>query len=139
MKTSTPKTMVIIGAGIAGLSMGVYAQQNGYASQIFEMEAKPGGLMTSWKRGGYTVDACIHWLSGSGRDSSYYHYWEEIGLIQGREIFNPEIFSRVEGRNGEVLNQYCDIDRLQAHLLELAPEDAAAIREMCAAVRAFSH
>jgi len=25
----------------------------------------PGGLCTSWKRGEYTIDGCLHWLSGS--------------------------------------------------------------------------
>ena len=38
------KSVIIIGAGIAGLSAGCYAQMNGYTSRIFEMHDKPGGL-----------------------------------------------------------------------------------------------
>ena len=41
------KTIIIIGAGIAGLAAGCYAQMNGYRSQIFEMHFAPGGLCTS--------------------------------------------------------------------------------------------
>ena len=138
MVASEQRKMVIIGAGIAGLSMGVYAQLNGYTSRIHEMHTQPGGLMTAWKRKGYTIDGCIHWLTGSSKEYDYYHYWEEIGLIQGREIFNPEIFNRVEGRNGEVLNIYTNVDKLEKHLLEISPEDQKVIREMCSAIRSFT-
>ena len=33
--------LIIIGAGMAGLSAGCYAQMNGYGSQIFEAHALP--------------------------------------------------------------------------------------------------
>lgn len=36
------KNILIIGAGIAGLSTGIYAQLNGYKSRIFEMHSLPG-------------------------------------------------------------------------------------------------
>ena len=54
------KSIIIIGAGIAGLSAGCYAQMNGYGTQIFEMHDKPGGLCTSWERQGYTFNGSIH-------------------------------------------------------------------------------
>jgi phytoene dehydrogenase-like protein len=38
------KSIIIIGAGIAGLSAGCYGQMNGYRTQIFEMHNKPGGV-----------------------------------------------------------------------------------------------
>ena len=43
----TDKSIIIIGAGIAGLSAGCYGQMNGYRTQIFEMHNLPGGLCTS--------------------------------------------------------------------------------------------
>lgn len=42
------KSVVIIGAGIAGLAAGCYARMNGYDSLILEMHDKPGGLCTAW-------------------------------------------------------------------------------------------
>ena len=45
-------TIIIIGAGVAGLAAGCYAQMNGYRSQIFELHNLPGGLCTSWVRKG---------------------------------------------------------------------------------------
>jgi len=38
--------VVIIGAGVAGLSTG-YLQMNDYETEIFEMHGLPGGLCTS--------------------------------------------------------------------------------------------
>jgi len=44
------KSVIIIGAGIAGLSAGCYGQMNGYRTSIFEMHDKPGGVGTSWRQ-----------------------------------------------------------------------------------------
>jgi phytoene dehydrogenase-like protein len=73
------KSLIIIGAGIAGLSTGCYAQMNGYDSQIFEMHDKPGGVCTSWKRNGYTFDGCIDWLMGTSPGDPFYQIWQELG------------------------------------------------------------
>ena len=56
------KSIIIIGAGIAGLSAGCYAQMNGYRSQIYEMHKIPGGLCTSWRRRGYLFDGSLRYL-----------------------------------------------------------------------------
>jgi len=59
------KSIAIIGAGIAGLAAGCYGRMNGYETHLFEMHARPGGLCTSWPRGRYTFDGCLHWLVGA--------------------------------------------------------------------------
>ena len=132
-----PRSVIIIGAGIAGLCAGIYAQRNGYKSRIYEMHDLPGGLMTAWKRKGYTIDGCIHWLTWSNPKTNYYTLWEEIGLIQGRQILNPEVFLRFEDPDGRIFNFYSDIDRLEQHMLEIGPEDRAFIHEFCSDARAM--
>ena len=94
------RSMIVIGAGIAGLSAGCYAQMNGYRSRIFEMHTKPGGLCTSWQRKGYTIDYCIHRLSGSKPGGSMYRLWEEIGLVQGLDLRDLDESYRYEGAGG---------------------------------------
>ena len=59
------RSIIIIGAGFAGLAAGIYAQMNGYRTQIFEMHSLPGGLCTSWRRRGYTFDGGVRYLSGT--------------------------------------------------------------------------
>ena len=75
-------SIIIIGAGFAGLAAGIYARLNGYNATIFEMHNLPGGLCTSWKRKGYTFDCCIHWLVGSSPDSGMHDMWEETGVAR---------------------------------------------------------
>ncbi|MGD8736147.1 MAG: NAD(P)-binding protein, partial [Anaerolineae bacterium] len=38
------ETVIVIGAGLAGLSAGCFAQMNGYRSRIFEHHSRPGGV-----------------------------------------------------------------------------------------------
>jgi len=129
------KSVIIIGAGIAGLSAGCYGQMNGYRTSIFEMHDKPGGLCTSWKRKDYTIDGCLEWLVGSEPGNSFYRIWQELGAIQGRQMINHEHFGHIEGRDGGVLILYTDVNRLEEHLKELAPEDKDVIEEFTKGVR----
>ena len=129
------KSIHIIGAGIAGLSAGCYGQMNGYRTHIFEMHDSPGGLCTSWKRKGYTIDGCLNWLVGSRPGASFYRIWEELGAIQGQHIIDNEQFVRYEGKGGKVFIVYCDIDRLEKHMKELAPQDSTVIEELTGAAR----
>ncbi|MBN1321114.1 MAG: NAD(P)/FAD-dependent oxidoreductase [Thermoleophilia bacterium] len=127
--SSTDRSVAIIGAGIAGLCTGIYAQMNGYAAHIYEMHTKPGGLCTAWKRNGYTIDGCIHWFTGSRPGSSLYKLWSEIGLIQSLELIDLDEFMRVEFPDAPTIVFYADLDRLRRHLTDVFPEDAEFVSE----------
>ncbi|MBN1890648.1 MAG: NAD(P)/FAD-dependent oxidoreductase [Thermoflexales bacterium] len=128
-------TIIIIGAGFAGLAAGIYGQMNGYQTQIFEMHDKPGGLCTAWTRKGYTIDGCIHWLVGSSPKSGMYRYWQEVGIAQGREFVNMDEYMRYEGADGRTLIFYTDVDRLEKHMLEFSPQDAELTRQFIQGIR----
>lgn len=129
------RSIIIIGAGIAGLAAGCYGQMNGYQTRIFELHTLPGGLCTSWKRGGYTFDGCIHWLVGSSPANNFYRVWEELGAVQGRQMVNHQEFFRIEGKEGKTFILYTDVERLESYLKDLAPEDAQTIEELIEGVR----
>lgn len=133
------KSIIIIGAGIAGLSAGCYGQMNGYRTQILEMHTKPGGCCTSWKRSGYTIDGCIHWLTGTKPGTDFYRIWEELGVMQGSALIEHEEYARIEGKEGKVLIVYTDINRLERHMKELAPEDTDVIEEFTNGIRKMIH
>ena len=131
------KKIIIIGGGIAGLSAGCYVRMNGYDTEIFEMHNLPGGVCTSWKRKGYTFDGCVHWLVGSSPNNPLYYIWKELGVVQEREFIYHEEFMRIEGREGQVLNVYTNIDRLEEEFKRFAPEDKKVIEKYCNGVRKF--
>jgi phytoene dehydrogenase-like protein len=136
METSNrDNSIIIIGAGFAGLSAGIYAQMNGYKTQIFEMHDKPGGLCTSWKRNGFIIDGCIHWLVGSSPESAMHDFWKEVGLIQGREFVYSNEYMRYEGRGGRKIIFYCDVDRLEKSLLDFSPQDKEPILDFTNGIR----
>ena len=133
------KKIVIIGAGIAGLAAGCYARMNGYGAEILELHDKPGGLCTSWQRKGYLVDGCLHWLVGSSPAAKGLHQcWKELGALSGREWVDHEVYIRVEGKDGQALTVYSDMDRLERHLKELSPQDGGTIEEFIGLVRTLA-
>jgi phytoene dehydrogenase-like protein len=108
---------------------------NGYSTRIFEMDTRPGGLCTSWKRKGYKIDGCMHWLLGANPGTGFYRIWEELGAVQGRRMVNQEEYIRFEGEDDKIFSVYTDIDRLEQHMKELAPEDEKVIEEVIKEVR----
>lgn len=132
------QTILIIGAGMAGLSAGCYAQMNGYRSQIFELHTIPGGLCTSWRRKDYVFDGSVRYLSGTDPQTKIHELWMELGLLEGREFHYYDEFIRYEGEDGRVFKLYTNIDRLEQHMLELSPDDATVIAEFVRALRQFT-
>ncbi len=137
-KREQGRSVAIIGGGIAGLCAGCYARMNDYEVKIFEMHNLPGGVCTAWKRNGYTIDSCIHWLVGSAPGVNYHRLWKEVGAIQGSTMIDLDEYMRIEGSDGRTLILYGNIDRLERHLLELAPEDSRVIRSLTRAIRKFT-
>ncbi len=129
------KSIVIIGGGVAGLCTGIYGQMNGYKTRIYEMHKIPGGLLTAWSRQGYVIDLCIHWLPGSGEGLFLHRYWNEVGLLEGRQFLQHDRIGIYQAKDGPAVNFYCDPERLEKHLLELSPEDAQVIHELANGVR----
>jgi phytoene dehydrogenase-like protein len=138
MNEAMSEKIVIIGAGVSGLSVGCYLQMNGFQTEIFEMHNQPGGVCTAWKRGGYTFDGCIHWLMGSGPATNMHRMWRELHAVQGRRFVEWDEYMRVRTADGETFTVYTDPARLEAEMLRLAPQDAKLIRGLCSAVRRFS-
>lgn len=130
----TEKSILIIGAGIGGLSAGCYAQMNGYRSQIFEMHTIPGGICTGWKRKGYTFDGCMHHLVGCDPKARIHRMWRELGVMP-RPVHYPDDLIGIENTEGQRFIVYTDLDRLEAHMRELAPADGKIIGEFIGAAR----
>ena len=131
------KNIIIIGAGLAGMSTGCFAQMNGYKSQIFELQANPGGVCTSWKRKGYIFDYAVHNVFGTTPNSVNNHLWQELGALDGLKTHSFKEFVQVE-ENGKVFTVHTNLEALQQHMEQLAPQDKKLIEEFIKAARKFS-
>lgn len=121
--------IIIIGGGIAGLSAGIYAQQAGFTSEIYEKNAVAGGQCMGWNRKGHHIDNCIHWLTGTKKGTGLYNVWENLGAISENIGFADIKQFFTVSLNGKTATLWKDLERTQKELLELAPEDAKAINK----------
>jgi phytoene dehydrogenase-like protein len=133
------KSIIIIGGGLTGLSAGCYGQMNGYKTTIFEMHDKAGGVCTAWKRKGYIIDGAMNWLVGTRPGAQFYNFWEELGAAKEWNIYNHDRYMISEDKDGKAFTVYCDADRFERYLLELAPEDSDVIKEFTEAIRTASN
>lgn len=115
--------LIIIGGGISGLTAGIFARKHGFNTEIYEMHSIPGGECTGWTRKGYHFDNCIHWLTGTKKDTDLYKLWSEVGALKDVEVYKkPYMFS--VNLKDEKFYLYTNIERLRVHMLEISPEDA---------------
>lgn len=128
-------SIAIIGAGVAGLAAGCYAQMNGYRTTIFEQSHRAGGLCASWRRGDYLFDGCIHWLLGTVPEDRFHRVWVELGVLPGLQLHRHQELLVVENSAGERLEVAADVDRFERHLLELSAGDTARTKELCETIR----
>ena len=135
------KEVVIVGGGISGLTAGVYLQKYGYSSTIVEKNARVGGECTGWDRGGFHLDNCLHWMTGTSPQKPMHDIWCETGALDKDESKVPmlrrEIF-HVHNYQGNEILLYNDHERLRAHLKGLFPEDAEEIDTFVDIVRDYA-
>src|ERR1700722_8117057 len=118
-----PSKVIIIGAGIAGLSCGCYLQMNGIQTEILELGEIPGGLCTSWKRGHYMFDGCLRWLVGAYPPSFFHGIWRELGAIAGRQVLVHDDILTIEFPDGKKITVPAELDKLASEFKRIAPED----------------
>ncbi|NLK95856.1 MAG: NAD(P)/FAD-dependent oxidoreductase [Clostridiales bacterium] len=124
------KKVAIIGGGIAGMTAGILLQKAGFQTEIFEKNAVAGGQCTGWKREGYFIDNCIHWLTGTREGSALHELWKEIGALgDDVEVYEKEMFFSSK-LNGEVLTFWRDKEKTRREMLALSPEDEKEINKL---------
>jgi len=132
------KKIIIVGAGVAGLSAGIYAFQSGFDVTIFEQHTIPGGNCTSWKRKGYFFEGGLHWLTGSSKKTPLYNAWKNVGALDDNtKVFLKDPFFTYYYCDKKIC-LYRDPDKLNKHLLEVSPEDEKAINSLCKDIKRFA-
>jgi phytoene dehydrogenase-like protein len=122
------KKILIVGGGIAGLSAGSYLQMNGYETEIFELH-RAGGLCTSWKRDGYTIDGCIHWWIGINPNDPCYPILDGLLDMKNLPMIIYDEFLVME-ENRKTLRFMGNLEQFEAELKAIAPEDSKRIEEL---------
>ena len=132
------KTIVIIGAGVAGLSAGIYAEQHGFHAILLEKNPSVGGMCTGWYRKGYYLDGCVHWLTGTKEGTLLNEMWKNLDVFKSQDdiLYLPS-WGTYEYQ-GQKVTMWTDLDRAEREWKELSPVDSKMIHKFFKMVRDFT-
>ncbi|HEY3932758.1 MAG TPA: NAD(P)-binding protein, partial [Verrucomicrobiae bacterium] len=107
------KSIIIIGAGLAGFSAGSYGRMNGYRTHILEHYREPGGVAKAWKHGDYLIDGGIHYLMGHRPGLACHQLYRELGIFQDRHFPDlTEYVHFIDEATGNRVSFTNDLDKL---------------------------
>jgi phytoene dehydrogenase-like protein len=91
--------VIIIGAGLGGLSSATYLARQGLKVLLLERHVVPGGYATSFVRGRFEFEVALHELSGIGtpdRRGGLYRYLDYLGVTNKVEFINiPSLYRAI--------------------------------------------
>ena len=132
------KTVIIVGAGVAGLSAGIYAEQHGLHAILLEKNPSVGGMCTGWYRKGFYVDGCSHWLTGTKEGKLLNEMWHNLDAIQDpNDILYLDSWGTYEYQ-GQKVTMWRDLDRAEREWKEVSPVDSKMIHKFFKMVRDFT-
>ncbi len=132
------KKIVIIGAGITGLSAGIFALKKGYQVSIYEKNDFAGGCCTGWIRDNVYIDNCMHWLTGTNQTTKTFKLWKKVGAIsETSNLYQGDYFYK-SIYNKEEIALYSDLDKFKDELLKLSKDDEKEINKFVNTVKALS-
>lgn len=130
------KKVIIIGAGISGLTAGIYACKAGFDVDIYESHTVAGGECTGWNRNGFHIDGCIHWMVGTLKSTGLYKIWETCGALgDDVEVINHDYISAYK-HDDKTYHFYSNLDKLEQEFLKISPNDRKPIRKFIKAAKA---
>ena len=123
------KNIIVIGAGIGGLSAGILLSALEFNVTVVEKNLLPGGLMNSYRRGGMDCPVGVHYVGALGPDEPLGAMFRVLGIDV------ETLFYRM-GRQG-VIDRYIfddltfdlppGIDEYEKRLRSAFPSDAGAL------------
>jgi prolycopene isomerase len=78
-RLSSGYDVIVIGAGIAGLTAAALLSRSGLTVALFEKGPRPGGYLMGFRRKGFTFDSSIQWINGLSSDGFVRRIFEYIG------------------------------------------------------------
>lgn len=139
------KKVLIIGAGIGGLSTGIILAGLGFDVTVIEKNRKPGGLLRSYSRDGIECGVGVHYLGSLGKGQVLRKFFDYLGVtdaipvsrmgqngIIDRYLFDapathPEKFDLPEG-----------FEAFENNLYQAFPEDQSCIQTVVSHIRKTS-
>lgn len=124
--------VVIVGAGLGGLTAGAALARAGRRVLVVESHDRVGGYATSFSRRGFRFDASLHNLGPVTGPTA--RVFSELGLHERVEVVPFEAFGRVVFPDHDLVIRP-GLDRFAADLVALFPAERAGIEAVVADMR----
>ncbi len=91
--------IVIIGAGLGGLTAGAKLAKEGRKVLVIEQHNKPGGCATTFQRGDYTLEVGLHEMDSPSAGDMKTRIFNDLGVFKDvRFLKVPEFYHFINGR-----------------------------------------
>ena len=90
--------VIVIGAGIGGLTTAAMLARSGKKVCVLEMDARPGGYLAGFQRKEFRFDTAIHWLNQCGEGGLVYRIFEWLGS-DFPKVDSQKIIRRYKGES----------------------------------------
>jgi prolycopene isomerase len=122
--------VVVIGAGISGLTAAALLSKAGLHVVVVEAESSVGGCIAGFERKGFKFDSAIHWLNQCGEDGFIYRIFNylDVGFPKCKALTR---IRRIKGDSFDYLLTN-NPDDLRDQLIKDFPDAAKGIRKLFA-------
>lgn len=117
--------IVIIGAGISGISLGALLGKAGLKCCIVEKEYHAGGYLAGFCRKGFHFDTAIHWLNQFGETGIVNRLFQALDPHYPKPVLLDNI-QRYKSNNYDILLQN-DLEKVKQDFIEKFPEEEKGI------------
>jgi prolycopene isomerase len=126
--------VIIIGAGIGGLTAAAMLSKCHLKVCVLEMAAHPGGYLTRFKRQGFAFDAAIHWINQMGPHGFVKRVFNLIGPDAPKTPENKRIRRFLSDSYDYTLTN--DPDEMRDAMIAGFPDEERSIRKFFRASKA---
>ena len=119
--------VIIIGAGLGGLTAGAKLARRGKKVLLIEQHNIPGGCATTFKRKDYTIEVGLHEMDGLDDIDVKKAIFEDLDVLNNIELIRlPEFYRFINSNVDFVMPD--DAEKARAKLLKKFPEEEKGIK-----------